>query len=69
MWCIMLKVTNEVQAFDTRHDAPRVLSVGSCYDINSTDPWVELKVDNFIYKVKADDLMCAIINSCNMGEP
>jgi len=63
-----IKVINNIECWDIKHEAPRILTIQSSDKFNLDDKWVELSVDNHKYRVKAQDLIDATMNSTQVGK-
>ena len=62
-----IKVVNNIECFDTKHEAPRIITIQSSDKYNEIDRYIELHCDNHIYRVKAHELEAAITNATRLG--
>jgi len=62
-----IKVINNIECTCITHEAPRIISINSCEKFTAVDAYIELEVDNHIYRVLAKDLQDAVLNATRKG--
>ena len=62
-----LKVINNIECVDVKHEAPRIITIKSCDQhkniFGGPHEYIELEVDNTTYRVLARDLITAADNA------